>query len=268
MTETDTSITGDDLMQFAHSLADASGKVILPHFRGLKGIDDKTPDSAFDPVTEADRGAEKELRSLISQRFPAHGIVGEEFGEEGTDRSYCWVLDPIDGTRAFIMGLPVWGTLIGLTHRGVPVLGVMDQPFTGERFWSDGQHSFFRRGAQTRRIAARPCAKLDDAILACTTPDMFSSGFEQERFARLSEAVRLTRYGGDCYSYCLLAMGLVDLVVESSLKPFDIVALIPIIENAGGRVTTWDGGDARHGGRIIAAGDPHIHEATISMLSG
>lgn len=255
------------LLLFAHRLADASGEAILPHFREAVAIGDKGAGSTFDPVTAADRDAEKELRFLISQNFPDHGIIGEEFGEEGGDREYCWVLDPIDGTRAFIMGLPVWGTLIGLRHHGRPALGLMNQPFTGERFWSDGRNSYFRRGGVVQQISVRECARLDAAMLAATTPHMFSPGVEQDRFNRLSATVRLTRFGGDCYSYCLLAMGFIDLVVEADLKPFDIIPLIPIIECAGGRVSNWSGDDAYEGGRIVAAGDPRLHEAVLEILA-
>jgi myo-inositol-1(or 4)-monophosphatase len=251
----------------AHALADTAGAVILPHFRTGGAVDHKGGD-LFDPVTAADRDAESAIRSKIAAAYPTHGVLGEEFESLNPDAEYCWVIDPIDGTRAFILGLPLWGTLIGLTRDGAPLLGLMDQPFTGERFWSGKDESFFRHGDRTASIAVRPCATLANALLATTSTDFFTSDDEHRRFEVLSRAVRLRRFGGDCYNYCLLAMGHIDLVVEAGLKPFDIVPLIPIIERAGGIVTNWEGGDARAGGRILAAGDKRVHDAAMQVLSG
>lgn len=257
-----------ELVAFAHTLADGAGKAILPHFRQTIAVENKAGGGSFDPVTEADRGAEAEMIRLIGESFPDHGVIGEEFGTRAPDARYRWVLDPIDGTRAFIMGWPMWGTLIGLLDGEEPILGMMDQPFTSERFWFDGQASHFRRtGEGAIRIATRRCPSLAEAVLATTHPDLFEAGAEQEGFARIKAEARMTRFGGDCYSYCLLAAGFVDLVVEAGLKPHDVVALIPIIEGAGGRITTWDGRPATSGGRIIAAGDPKLHEAAMSVLS-
>jgi myo-inositol-1(or 4)-monophosphatase len=255
------------LLSTAHALADRSGAVILPHFRTGGLVDHKGGD-LFDPVTAADREAEAAIRSKLAVEYPSHGILGEEFEALNPDAEYCWVIDPIDGTRAFILGLPLWGTLIGLTRGGVPLLGLMDQPFTGERFWSGAAEALFRHGGVTKPMRARACAKLGDVLLATTSTDFFTSEDEHERFGTLSRAVRLRRFGGDCYNYCLLAMGQIDLVVEAGLKPFDIIPLIPIIERAGGVVTNWEGGDPRGGGRIVAAGDPRVHAATIKILSG
>ena len=253
-------------MAMAHALADKAGAVILPHFRSDTPVDHKGGD-AFDPVTAADRDAETAIRRAIADAYPAHGIVGEEFGNTNANAEYCWIIDPIDGTRAFIMGQPLWGTLIGLTEGGAPLLGLMDQPFTRERFWSGETESFFRHGDETATMRVRACPALAEAVLTSTTPDMFE-GPDTERFERLSRAVRLRRFGGDCYNYCLLALGQIDLVVECGLKPFDILPLIPIIERAGGVVSTWDGGDPRDGGRILAAGDARLHAAAIEMLTG
>ena len=263
-------------LALAHSLADRAGAVILPHFRTGCAVDHKGGDD-FDPVTAADRGAEAAIREALAEAYPTHGILGEEFGASAGTSDYCWIIDPIDGTRAFIMGQPLWGTLIGLTAGGTPLLGVMDQPYTRERFWADANAAFFRRDGETCTMRVRPCASLAEAVLASTTPDMFIGsdgdgfghvGSDDERFGRLSRAVRLRRFGGDCYNYCLLALGYVDLVVEAGLKPFDILPLIPIIEKAGGIVTTWDGGDPRDGGHILAAGDARAHEAAVEILSG
>lgn len=205
----------------AHALADKAGTVILPHFRTGCAVDHKGGD-AYDPVTAADRDAERAIREALAAAYPLHGILGEEFGPVRSDAEFCWVIDPIDGTRAFILGQPLWGTLIGLTRGGAPVLGLMDQPFTRERFWSGETEAFFRHEGATRPMRARSCGTLGEALLATTTPDLFA-GEETERFAALSRAVRLRRFGGDCYNYCLLALGHVDLVVEAGLKPFDIL---------------------------------------------
>jgi len=249
----------------AHALADRAAAVILPHFRSNLAVDHKGG-AAFDPVTAADRDAETAIRNALAEIYPDHGIVGEEFGNEREDAPLCWIIDPIDGTRAFISGQPLWGTLIGLTTSGAPLLGMMDQPFTNERFWTGEKESFYRRGNETRAIKARPCP-LSEAIVASSTPDMFT-GANAAPYERLAQAVRLRRFGGDCYNYCLLAMGQIDLVVETDLKSFDILPLIPIIERAGGVVSTWEGGDPREGGRILAAGDPSLHAAAVEVLSG
>lgn len=259
----------EELLDFAHSLADSSGAAILPYFRARIGVDNKAGDGAFDPVTAADIAAERVIADMVARRWPDHGFIGEEHGSHQPDASLRWVVDPIDGTRAFIMGWPMWGTLIGLLDGSSPVLGLMDQPFTRERFWSAAGGAFMRVGdGKPVPIETRSCPRLADAVLATTHPDLFGAGEEMQAFARLKEGVRMTRFGGDCYGYCLLAAGFVDLIVESGLKPYDIVALIPIIEKAGGRVTTWDGRPAAEGGRIIAAGDPRLHEEALAVLAG
>ena len=250
----------------AHALADRAGAVILPHFRTGTTAHNKGG-ADFDPVTEADRGAEAAIREAIGEAYPDHGIVGEEFGSERADAQLCWIIDPIDGTRAFIMGQPLWGTLIGLTDGGAPLIGLLDQPYMRERFWSGETQSFFARDGEPQPIKTRSCASLDGATLASTSPDMFE-GADRERFESLTANVKLRRFGGDCYNYGLLAMGEVDLVVEAGLKPFDILPLVPIVERAGGIVSTWEGGDPREGGRIIAAGDPVLHERALRILSG
>jgi myo-inositol-1(or 4)-monophosphatase len=255
------------LLATAHTLADTASAVILPHFRTAQRIDHKGG-GAFDPVTAADRDAESAIREALSAAYPTHGILGEEFGSLREGADYCWVVDPIDGTRAFILGLPLWGTLIGLTKGGVPLLGLMDQPFTGERFWSGETEAFFRHGDTTETMRARRCPRLGEALLATTSTDFFTTEDEHRRFETLSRSVRLRRFGGDCYNYCMLALGHIDLVVEAGLKPFDILPLIPIIERSGGIVTTWDGGDPRSGGRILAAGDARIHAGALELLSG
>jgi myo-inositol-1(or 4)-monophosphatase len=256
-----------DFGAFVADLATQSGRAILPFFRAHHGLQDKSPGGVFDPVTEADRAGESVMRHMIRRQFPAHGVLGEEFGNENTDADYVWVLDPIDGTRTFISGIPIWGTLIGLMRRGVPVYGMMHQPFSGERFSGDGHEARYEGPGGPKRLRTRPVTDLGAATLMTTSPGMFK-GAEAEAFARVEGKVRLSRYGCDCYAYCMLAAGHVDLVVESGLKPYDIVALIPIIEGAGGIVTSWDGGSAAGGGRIVAAGSKALHEAALAQLAG
>jgi len=265
----DTPLPLPDLLAAAHDLADAAGAKIRPHFRKPRAVENKDRGAGFDPVTEADKAAERAMRSLIRRRFPAHGILGEEYAAHDGAGRYRWVLDPIDGTRAFICGFPLWGVLIGLLDGDDPILGMMDQPYSGERFWAAGTKAHMRDAAgKTRTLKTRDCKRLQDAVLVSTSPDLFQSADEQAAFARVRDTVRMTRYGGDCYAYAMLAAGQIDLVVEAGLKAVDIVALIAIIERAGGRVTTWTGETAIHGGRIVAAGDPRLHEAALRRLAG
>lgn len=257
------------LLASAHALADLSGDIIRPYFRKSLAVANKGRDGSFDPVTAADRAAERAIRKAVEAQWPEHGVIGEEMGRLREDAQLRWVIDPIDGTRAFIMGAPLWGTLIGLLDADAPVLGLMDQPFTRERFWSGSKSSYLRHGdGKARRITTRDCPRLADAILSTTHPDLFAPGAEAEAFARLKQKARMTRYGGDCYAYCLLAAGLVDLVVEAGLQAYDVVALIPIIERAGGCITTWTGEPATAGGRIVAAGDARLHAQALKMLAG
>lgn len=256
-----------DLLALAHDLADQSRAVIRPQFRRTMAVANKAGVDAFDPVTKADRAAERVIKRAIRARAPEHGIVGEEYGSERPDAPFQWVIDPIDGTRSFITGTPMWGTLIGLLHEAAPVLGLMDQPFTGERFWAAEKASYaLEAGGKPRRIRTRACPRIADALIMTTSPEMFEPGVEADGFQRVKREARMTRYGGDCYAYCLLASGFVDLVIETGLKSYDVVALIPIVERAGGRMTTWDGRPATDGGRIIASGDPALHERVIKML--
>jgi myo-inositol-1(or 4)-monophosphatase len=250
-----------ELLAFAHTLADAAGAVIKPLFRSAGTIDNKRA-ADFDPVTAADRDAEAAMRDLIAARYPDHAVYGEEHGAEWGER-FTWVLDPLDGTRSFIGGFPTWGTLIGLAEYGRPVVGIMDQPVTGERFTGGPDGAFLGE----RRLRVRDCASLKDAVLYATTPDMFK-GEDMAGFRRVEQQVKLRRFGGDCYAYCMLAHGLVDLVVEASMQPYDIHALIPIVEQAGGIVTNWEGEPAWQAGRIVAAGDRRVHQAALEALRG
>ena len=255
-----------DFTAFIGRLATASGETILPFFRTSLGIDNKGG-KEFDPVTEADRAAEAVMRRLIQANFPQHGIVGEEFGNEREDADYVWVLDPIDGTKSFISGFPTWGTLIALMHKKMPVFGMMHQPYIGERFSGDNGSAHYSGSAGHRRLSVRRCASLSDATLLTTSPLLMNEA-DRAAFDRVAGEVRLNRYGGDCYSYVMLAAGHLDLVIETELKPYDIAAHIPIITGAGGIVTTWDGKPAQGGGRVVAAGDPKVHEAALKLLNG
>ena len=259
-------MTAVDFAAFVDELADMSGEALLPFFRTLLAIEDKSRGGAFDPVTAADRAAESAMRALIRRTFPEHGIIGEEFGSERTDAEYVWVLDPIDGTKSFIAGMPAWGTLIALTRFGEPVYGMMHQPFTRERFTGDGAAARYRGPAGNRDLRARACSDLSEALLFTTSPLLMN---EQDRtmFAHVEKKVRLSRYGGDCYAYCMLAAGHIDLVIETELKPHDVIPLVPIIAGAGGMITSWEGGPAEHGGRIVVAGDARVHEAAVALLT-
>lgn len=256
------------LLRFAHHLADISGPVVLQHFRKVIDVENKAAAGQFDPVTKADKGAEKAIAKALKTTFPDHTLVGEEFGTKRGASPYQWVVDPIDGTRAYIMGSPLWGTLIGLLKDGAPVLGIMDQPFTGERFWTDERATYMRvRDGKPRRIKTRATSKLSDAVFATTHPDLLGGPKEQRALAALQKTARMTRFGGDCYNYCLLSAGFVDVIIEAGLKNFDIVALIPIIERAGGCVTTWTGSKATEGGSILASANPALHEAALKLLA-
>src|ERR1700690_125170 len=238
-------MTAIDFSSFVDQLAGVSGETILPFFRTALAIDNKKA-GGFDPVTAADRAAEQAMRALISQNFPSHGVIGEEYGAERTDAEYVWVLDPIDGTKSFITGMVAWGTLIGLMRFGEPVFGMMNQPFTREKFSGDGGAARYRGPAGNRDLHVRACGSLDDAILSTTSPLLMNEP-HPAAFGRLERKVKLSRYGGDCYAYCMLAAGLIDLVIETEIKPYDIVAVIPIVAGAGGIVTTWEDGPARAG---------------------
>ncbi len=264
-------MTAVDFEAFVAELATVAGEVILPFFRSALPAHDKGRGGVFDPVTEADRAAETAMRRMILDTFPAHGIIGEEFEAHQPDAEYVWILDPIDGTKSFIAGLPLWGTLVALEHHGQPAYGMMHQPFTRERFFGDGARATWSglnsHGTQIdHHLRTRPCGSLGEATLMTTSPLLLSPE-EHEAYRRIETEARMPRFGGDCYAYCMLAAGHVDVIVEAGLKPYDIAPLVPIILGAGGVVTTWDGGDASGGGRIVAAGDPRLHEAALKLLN-
>lgn len=252
----------------AHHLADLSAKEILPHFRTKISVDDKKGKSNFDPVTIADQNAEALIRNFLNDNHNNHSIFGEEFGFEQKNSDFCWLIDPIDGTSSFVLGSPLWGTLIGLNYKDEPIIGLMNQPFTNERYWASPEGALGRSGGQEYPLSVRREGDLSNAIITTTSPDLFATDDDKLRFDTLRKSCKMTRYGGDCYQYCLLAMGHIDIIVESGLASYDIAPLIPIVKNAGGMITDWEGNNISHGGQVIAAGDARLHEAAIKILTG
>ncbi|WP_083191222.1 histidinol-phosphatase [Salipiger sp. CCB-MM3] len=257
----------DELWRTAGEMAEAARAAILPHFRaeGL-GADNKLSEG-FDPVTVADRAAEQAMREVLAARRPMDAILGEEYGHEPGDSGLTWVLDPIDGTRGFLSGTPTWGVLIALSDATGPVLGVIDQPYTGERFEGGLGRAEWSGPLGQRQLAVRPARPLSEAILFTTFPEVGTEA-EGAAFRRVAAEARLTRYGMDCYAYALLAAGQIDLVIEAGLQAYDIQAPIAVIEAAGGLVTDWQGGKAHEGGQVLAAANPEIHAAALALLQG
>ena len=250
----------------AGELADAAESVTTRYFRQDIPVDSKADDS---PVTRADREAEAAVRTLIEARFPEHGIIGEEHGSKNPHAEYVWVIDPIDGTKQFVTGNPGYGCLIALVERGSPLLGVIDMPMKGERWTALAGHGAFFRDRQGERPArVRRCAGLSSAILTATTPEMFAGETRRAAFDRLSSSVRFTVYGNDCYGFGLLASGFLDLVCEAELGVYDIMALAPIVTEAGGVITDWRGEPVGldSGDSVLAAGDPVCHSAALSLI--
>ncbi len=255
---------------FLKEIAQAAAQETLPRFRQKIAVDNKYT-IGFDPVTEADRAAEQAIRKVIREYFPDHGILGEEFGGEQLDSSHIWVIDPIDGTRAFISGLPVWGTLVGLMIDGDAQVGLMSQPFTKELFYALGDGAFwsgpeYAQNGGSVALKTRDTTELSEATLFTTSPSLFNDK-QKEGFDRLEKKVLLSRYGVDCYAYAMLASGFADLVIESGLQPYDVMGLIPIIEQAGGIITQADGGPAEKGGYIVAAANAALHEKALKFLN-
>ena len=253
-----------ELVALAHSLADAARPIAAKYFRTQVKIDDK---SDATPVTIADREAETAMRELLTKHVPAHGVFGEEHGAVRTDADYVWVLDPIDGTKAFITGMPIFGTLIALLHKGRPVMGIIDQPIQKERWFGvDGERATFNG----QPAATRACAQLANAYMYSTAPEMFKTPGIAARHETLATKAKNFRWGGDCYAYGLLASGHVDLVVENGLKLYDFAALVPVIKSAGGVITDWHGKDLdmHSPGAVLAAGDATLHRAAMDVLAG
>ena len=253
-----------ELEDFALDLARTAGGIAQAHFRQPVTVENKGA-SSFDPVTNADRAIERVLRTAIAARYPDHGIVAEEEGERAGKGDYTWFIDPIDGTRAFMTGSPLWGTLIGLVRGTEPLFGLLAQPVLEEVFFGAPSGSWLIKPERRDRLRSRACKVLAKAVLASTHPDMFS-GERATAFRSLSERCLLTRFGGDCYNYAMLAAGHLDLVVESQLKPYDIVPLVPILEGAGCVVTDWQGRPPLGGGDVVAAGSRPLHRAALELL--
>jgi histidinol phosphatase-like enzyme (inositol monophosphatase family) len=260
---------------FVLDLNRASAAAILPLFRADHGLEDKAAGknlpreshAAFDPVTEADRGAEAAIRALIGERYPDHGVIGEEYGEDRPDAEFVWVLDPIDGTRAFISGLPLWTTLIGLRHQGRPVLGSIGQPYVGEVFIGSAAGSRLLSRGDERPLQVRPCAALTDAVIATTDPEACFDGAELGAWRQVRAAAKLARLGCDAYAYAMVAAGKMDMVIEAGLKSWDIEAAIPLIEGAGGVVTDWRGDPiGQDGGQMVIAGDRRVLDEALVAL--
>ena len=250
---------------FAVDLAREAARVSLPYFRGAFEEVDKGGPGAFDPVTEADREAEAAIRTLIAARYPDHGVIGEEYGEDRPEADHVWILDPIDGTRAFIAGLPLWTNLIALRTEGRPSVGVIGQPYLDEIFLGGPSGARLLRGGTETALAVRSCPRLNDALIATTDPDLFT-GAERGAWTQVRAAARLARLGCDAYAYAMLAAGRIDLVAESALKVWDWSALIPVIEAAGGAVSNWRGEAPDGNGQILAVGDVRIREQALVTL--
>lgn len=254
--------------QFLHVLADVADAETLPRFRSNFDLHIQSKEKiheSFDPVTVADKAAEKAMRDLIIKHYPNHSIMGEEFGTTG-EGDFKWILDPIDGTRPYLLGIPVWGTLIGFQNNDKVTLGMLSQPFTGERFWSDGECSYYQRESFQYKLNISKNKSLSEAILHTNQPRP-KELYPNINFTALNEQVLMTRYGAECYAFAMLAAGYIDICFEFSLQPYDIAALVPIIENAGGIISTLDGSPAHLGGTIIAAGSKHLHEQVLNILN-
>ena len=254
----------DRCIAAAEAAADVAGAVVRPFFRADIAVDSKSDRS---PVTIADRSAEQAMRAVLAERFPDHGVLGEEFGHDRPEARLCWVLDPIDGTRAFVSGRPTFGTLIALMDGETPILGVIDQPVSRERWiGAVGRPTSFR-GLYGGRAGCRPCPALDQAELSCTSPEML--GPEWPRWQRLAAAVRRNYWGGDCYAHGLLALGQIDVIVENTMHLWDWAALVPVVEGAGGRVTDWSGQKLRPDGdgRVLSVGDPALLPHVVALLN-
>ncbi len=257
---------------FLHELAEAAATHTRALFRSRLAIENKSEDGADDgigdglnPVTAADREAEAAMRRLIGGRYPGHGILGEEYGAENAEADWVWVLDPIDGTRGFICGIPLWGTLIGLRHEGEPVLGMISQPILNERFFGSANGSSYWRDGHESPLATRPCATLDAARISTTDPRLFTSD-ERLRYDRVEKKAKLARYGYDCYAHAMVALGQIDCVIEAGVAAHDIEPIAPVIAGAGGSVSNWSGGSIKGGGRIVSTGDRRLHALVLETL--
>lgn len=264
-----TTLSADEVAEalaFARQLVPKAGKIALRYFRQPIEVDNKLGEESFDPVTCADREVESFLRNELASRYPDFGIIGEEGGSQPGRSDINWVIDPVDGTKAFISGFPTWGLLLGLQQGDRVLAGLMHQPFTGELFIGSAGGGFLHKNGQTSALQTSSTLRLADATLYCTHESMFANESNLAAFRRIAAKARLQRFGGDCYAYAMLALGQIDLVVEDTLQPYDIIPLIPIIEAAGGVVTNAEGQSPIEGGFVVAAATRTLHEEAISLL--
>ncbi len=255
-----------ELTNFAVALARASETEILPYFRRNTAIDVK-PHVDWDPVTEGDRAGERMIRKMIEERFPDHGINGEEYGIKPGKSGFTWVLDPIDGTRSFVSGMPTWATLIGLYFEGKPMVGVMNQPFVGDMFYGNPNGAWNNYRGTIEQIKTRKGMTVASAAAGTTAPELYRNDADQTAFQNLRQKVKLMRYGGDAYFFAVLAAGHMDLALDAGLQAYDIAALIPIIEGAGGAVGSWNGSVPSKGGNVICAGSEKLLREAIEVMN-
>lgn len=256
----------DELTRFAITLAEASAAAILPFFRQNAAIDVKDG-PVWDPVTEGDRAGERAIRALIERRFPDHAIHGEEYGIKEGASPFTWVLDPVDGTRSFVCGMPTWATLIGLSFEGRPVLGLMNQPVVGDMFYGSPLGAWHSYRGTASPITVRRNVPLARATLGTTAPELYRSEQNQRRFQDLKSRVQLTRYGGDAYFFCMMAAGHLDIAMDCGLQPYDITPLLPIVTAAGGVAAEWTGGDLARGGNVITAGSQALLDEALAIMA-
>ena len=255
----------EKILKFANSLADEASRITMSYFLQDLEIVNKS-DKGFDPVTIADKKTEEVIRSLITKEFPDHGIIGEEYDNHGSFNGPYWVIDPIDGTRAFLLQIPVWGTLIAFNNGPEPIFGIVDQPYQKKRYIGFNNECFLLNEGQKISLNTKNTKNLENSVISCTDPFLFSEK-ELDSFRKLSSVSRIRRFGLDCTGFCLLASGQIDLVIEADLKIYDIQALIPIIRGAGGIVTTWEGEDPSTGGNILASCNKKLHADAMAILA-
>jgi histidinol phosphatase-like enzyme (inositol monophosphatase family) len=255
-----------ELTRFAKALADKSAREILPYFRRNTAVEVKDG-PVWDPVTEGDRAGERVIRQMIEETYPDHGIHGEEYGFKEGRSPFTWVLDPVDGTRAFVCGMPTWATLIGLSFEGRPALGLMNQPVVGDMFYGSPKGAWHSYRGHAEAIRTRTGIPLSRAAIGTTAPELYRSDENQSRFQRLRAAAQLTRYGGDSYFFCMMASGHLDIAMDCGLQPYDITPLLPIITGAGGVAAEWTGGDLAKGGNVITAGSQALLDEALAIMA-
>ena len=255
-----------ELTRFAIALAHESAAAILPYFRRNTAVEVKEG-PVWDPVTEGDRAGERAIRAMIERHYPDHGILGEEYGAKEGRSALSWVLDPVDGTRSFVCGMPTWATLIGLSFEGRPVLGLMNQPVVGDMFYGNPDGAWHDYRGATSPIATRKGIALARAAIGTTAPELYRSEENQRRFQALRAKAQLTRYGGDAYFFCMMAAGHIDIAMDCGLQPYDITPLLPIVTGAGGVAAEWTGGDIAKGGNVITAGSRALLDEALAVMT-